>query len=67
MKDVPPLAQMASEIKDEIYDDEDDTLDAGKALLHAIWAPALTLHVLLYEIWSSSNSIMLVTGAPLWC
>lgn len=29
LKDVPPLAMMASEIKDEVYDDEDDTLDAG--------------------------------------
>jgi len=28
LKDVPPLAMMASEIKDEVYDDEDDTLDA---------------------------------------
>lgn len=29
MKDVPPLAAMAAEIKDEVFDDEDDTLDAG--------------------------------------
>jgi hypothetical protein len=29
MKDVPPLAQMASEIKDEVYDDLDEILDAG--------------------------------------
>lgn len=29
LKEVPPLAMMASEIKDEVYDDEDDTLDAG--------------------------------------
>jgi F-type H+-transporting ATPase subunit beta len=28
MKDVPPLAQMASEIKDEVYDDLDEILDA---------------------------------------
>lgn len=28
MKDVPPLAQMVSEIKEEVFDDEDDTLDA---------------------------------------
>jgi len=28
MKDVPPLAQMASEIKDEVFDDEDEVLDA---------------------------------------
>lgn len=28
LKDVPPLAMMAGEIKDEVFDDEDDTLDA---------------------------------------
>lgn len=41
MKDVPPLAMMAGEIKDEVYDDEDDTLDAGmcgQACMHAAWA-----------------------------
>jgi hypothetical protein len=29
MKDVPPLAQMVSEIKEEVFDDEDEALDAG--------------------------------------
>jgi hypothetical protein len=32
LKDVPPLAMMAGEIKDEVFDDEDDTLDAGEGL-----------------------------------
>jgi len=34
LKDIPPLAAMASEIKDEVYDDDDDTLDAGQAPRH---------------------------------
>jgi hypothetical protein len=29
LKDVPPLAMMAGEIKDEVFDDEDEALDAG--------------------------------------
>jgi hypothetical protein len=42
MKDVPPLAQMVSEIKEEVFDDEDDTLDAGE--LDALDAHFISTH-----------------------